>query len=420
MPETLAQVAPQPTAESQEKIGSSPPPAAPKPPEKSKEEKDPFKSEREEFADKITKLFGEKKFYVDQDEFRTQLADEKRRYLAIVGKRIEEPGQLPAERFFKAPLPQRDLARQEKVDLSFRRQALAHAFLDTFTDFPVSALIEFNNNPDSGPTYAIMATYEAGAGVGFLKDPEDIKKLGEKHAQLAAGSIRELSHHEKEVKPDLAEVLEKRNAYQDYAGFLRSVTDILDKPVNGAGEFYSEDQQPLHEILERRTGIPGFREKALQLVQQLQPVIEGAQQGIHLVHGDLAPNNLFLGDGTKSPELMALDFEYMGISENEVLAAVYDFGNLRARAWNNEAFRTALDRGMIDSYKNEGREEVGRAIVALGILRSHAGLAGFFENYPVEKSSQPDQTERREATEKDIEQAWEIAREIKMRQGMTG
>jgi hypothetical protein len=63
---------------------------------------------------------------------------------------------------------------------------------------------------------------------------------------------------------------------------------------------------------------------------------------------------------------------------------------------------------MIESYKAEGQEEMGRSIVALGVLRSHVNLAGFFENYPSEKSSQPVQAERRDATEKDISKAWEV------------
>ena len=416
MPETLLETVPAtplgaPEAHETPKV---PVPVAENSPKETKEEKDPFKLERQKFAGHVSQFLEEKKFYFDKDEFERQLADENRRFLTLIGLRVEEGSQLPRERFFKAPMPQKDPERQKAVDLSFRRQTLTHYYLDMNTQLPMAEVLEFNTDPEKGQMYAIMAAYQEGSGIGFLNKTEDAEKLTEKHAQLAIKAIQELSHQEKDIKPELAEVLEKRLPYQNYDGFLRNVTDILDKQVNGAGEFYSEDKKPLHEVLESRTGIANFREEALRLVQQLRPVIEKAQEGVHLVHGDLAPNNLFLGDGVKAAPLMFLDFEWAGISGNEILAAVYDFGNLRARAWNNEAFRNGLDKEMIESYKADGREEVGRAIVALGILRSHMNLAGFFENYPPEKSSQPVQVERREATEKDITKAWEIASGIKI------
>ncbi|OGY21873.1 MAG: hypothetical protein A2126_00645 [Candidatus Woykebacteria bacterium GWB1_45_5] len=412
MPEASLETDPTTPLETHE-IAKNQIPVSKEPPERPKEEKEPFKIERQEFANKATSLLEEKKFYFDRDEFDRQIADEGRRYLTLRGMMMpEEKDRLPYDRFFKAPLPQKDSERENKVKETFRRQVLAHDFLDGHTDFPVSEVIEFNTDATNGPMYAIMAAYQEGSGVGFLNKPEDAEKLNERHAQLVVRAIRELAHQEKEIKPELAEVLEKRPAYQNYEGFLRNIADILDKQVNGAGEFYSEDKKPLHQILENRTGILDFREKSLQLVQRLQPTIEKAQQGIHLVHGDLAPNNLFLGDGVEALELMALDFEYLGISGNEVLAAVYDLGNLRARSWNNEAFRNALDREMIESYKADGQEEVGKTIVALGTLRSHMNLAGFFENYKPEKSSQPIQKERRELTEKDIAKAWKVAGEI--------
>lgn len=86
---------------------------------------------------------------------------------------------------------------------------------------------------------------------------------------------------------------------------------------------------------------------------------------------------------------------------------IIDFGNLRARAWNNKDFREALDTAILGKYKKEGREDVGKVIVALGILRSHMSLAGFFENYPPEKQGREEEKRRRESTEADIVKAWE-------------
>jgi hypothetical protein len=85
---------------------------------------------------------------------------------------------------------------------------------------------------------------------------------------------------------------------------------------------------------------------------------------------------------------------------------ILDFGNLRARSWNNEKFRNALDAALMKTYRAKGQENVGRAIVRLSILRSHIQLAGFFENYEQSKQKDKRQTRRRESTERDITKAF--------------
>lgn len=67
-----------------------------------------------------------------------------------------------------------------------------------------------------------------------------------------------------------------------------------------------------------------------------------------LVHGDLAPNNLYVYD---NGEVEFLDLEWSGTCSNEALAMITDFGNLRARAWNNKEFREALDAAILEKYK---------------------------------------------------------------------
>jgi len=124
------------------------------------------------------------------------------------------------------------------------------------------------------------------------------------------------------------------------------------------------------------------------------------------VHGNLDPGNAYV---RKNGEVELIDFEFTGVTRNEILGGMVDFGNLRARVWNNKNFRDAFDEAVIARYQKEGREEVGRAIVSLGILRSHAILAGFFENYEHERQGEEDQIQRRDATEQDIKKAWEVA-----------
>ena len=90
-----------------------------------------------------------------------------------------------------------------------------------------------------------------------------------------------------------------------------------------------------------------------------------------------------------------------------MLAAAYDFGNMRARAWNNPVFQEAFDKEMIASYAREGREEEGRVIVALGTLRSSLNLASYFEHNPKNFETEAE-IKLRVGTEKDLLKPFEM------------
>lgn len=116
----------------------------------------------------------------------------------------------------------------------------------------------------------------------------------------------------------------------------------------------------------------------------------------YITHGDLAPNNLYVKNDN---DIIFIDREWTGISKNKFLAMIYDYGNLRARSWNNEEFRNGLDRSIMERLDDK---EAAQAVIDLGILRSHALLAGFMENYDKEKQLDSEQKERKESTEKDL------------------
>lgn len=117
----------------------------------------------------------------------------------------------------------------------------------------------------------------------------------------------------------------------------------------------------------------------------------------------LPPNNLHVFD---SGNVELLDLEWVGVFKNRAIAMVLDFGNLRARSWNNERFRKALDGELYRTYRHQGKKELGEAIIKLSILRSHVLLSGFFENYEPAKQKDPLQKRRRKATESDILQTF--------------
>lgn len=153
--------------------------------------------------------------------------------------------------------------------------------------------------------------------------------------------------------------------------------------------------------------VSNFKEKVEQLINTFRDVVKNQEGGRKiLVHGDLAPDALYVYD---NGEVEFLDLEFSGICDNEVLAMITDFGNTRVATWNNEEFKEALDDAILKKYKKEGKEDVGKAIVALGILFSHMRLARYFENDPLEEQREEGHKSRREITEADIAKVWKIA-----------
>ena len=77
-----------------------------------------------------------------------------------------------------------------------------------------------------------------------------------------------------------------------------------------------------------------------------------------MTHGDLSPSNIYVAD---SGEITFLDREWTGASGNKLLALIYDYGNLRARSWNNKEFRETLD----DELKKQLGDEAGKTVISL-------------------------------------------------------
>lgn len=96
----------------------------------------------------------------------------------------------------------------------------------------------------------------------------------------------------------------------------------------------------------------------------------------------------------------------MGWYAQKTIAMILDFGNLSACSWGMEKFRNALSDALVKTYRANGQEKLGRAIIQLSIFRSHIQLWGFFENYERAKQKDPLQTRRREQTERDIVKAF--------------
>ncbi len=386
----------------------------------SKPEKDSSQEEQKEktveqeivLDPEIEAILAKENLIVDKKEL-TEKIQKKSRHLNLVceikvGERVEK-------RFLKILNPHPEDPEREETDRrAFVREAKVNQFLREKTKVPALKVGSANLEPAQGRFYALYETLPPAEKIGFIsKRREQMKLLTKEHAQKCIENIFNL---QEEVKSALGEaklseeIADLEDVFDSYQGYEENVLAILeekvfplDGKVNKKGRSINES---LDQVLGRRLGIANLRRKFKELFKVNRPAMkkEDDKEEV-LVHGDLAPSNTYIDDNN---EIRFLDWEWAGVTKNKLLATIYDYGNLRARAWNNKEFREALDEAILEKFEKEGRPEAGKAIVSLGIFRSHSMLAGFFENYDHEKQRREEEQERRESTEADIRKAFEI------------
>jgi serine/threonine protein kinase len=349
------------------------------------------------FQKRIYRVLTEQNFIVEKKEKKViqQRITAGRRYFFMVAKRIEK--NKVVERFIKIPKN-----NTKKLLLPFQRQIEVAKYLKKHRTIRTRGVIAENFDPKKGIPFAVMETFPVDQSkIGFIEENNGVEFLGTREAKKTIEQLHKF--HSISIKSLPARLRNILRVYPgDYKSFRREVFRYLNKrvrPLDGRRK-----AEAFHVVLERRLGISDIKQKAKKLLAELEPVIDSRSNHIpSIVHGDMSPNNLYVFN---SGDVELLDLEWVGTFKNKAIAMILDFGNLRARSWNNEKFRNALDAALMKTYRAKGQENVGRAIVRLSILRSHIQLAGFFENYEQSKQKDKRQTRRRESTERDITKAF--------------
>lgn len=358
-----------------------------------------FQKQQIRYQHKIFKVLTEQNFIIEKKE--KQLIKKRisngRRYFFMIAKRKE--GKKIIERFIK--IPQNNTKKLLEL---FKRQIEVAKYLKKKKIIETRGIVAYNYNPKKGIPYAIMETFPINhSKIGFIEGNRGAEFLGTREAKFVIDQLRRLHSAETKTLPSrLRRVLKKHPG--DYKFFQQRFNKYLNKKVKALDG--KEKLEPFEKVLERRLKMTNLRQKIKDVLINLDPIINSKEnKQDSLVHGDMAPNNLYIFDSGK---VELLDLEWVGISKNKAMAMIIDFGNLRARSWKNNKFRELLDRELIKVYRQEGKEKLGRAIVQLSILRSHIRLSRFFENYPWEKQKDATETRRRNITEQDIKKAFSI------------
>ena len=364
-----------------------------------------MKSRLERYRWKVENVLREQHFVVGKRE--RGLIGERtangRRYFYMVADRRE--GKRIVERFIKIPEN-----NTKKLLLPFRRQIEVAKYLKQKRIINTRGVIAYNCDPKRGTPFAVMETFPTGhAKIGFIEDNQGVERLGRREAERIIIQLKRFHDVSVRMLPSgLKKVLKKNPG--NYDSFRREILRNLSKKVRPLD--HRKSSEPLYRVFERRLEINDLKEKTKELLNDCGPIIDtNANRKISLVHGDMAPNNLYIFD---SGDVEFLDLEWVGTFKNSAIAIIIDYGNLRARSWKNSKFRKLLDEALIRAYRKEGKEVLGKAIVRLSILRSHMLLSGFFENYDYPKQKKPVQSRRRKETERDIAEAFSLLSQSKV------
>ena len=348
------------------------------------------------YQNKVYKVLREQKFVINKREEKLiqKRTTNGRRYFFMTGKR-KEKGEL-VERFIKIPAN-----NTQKLLLPFKRQIEIAKYIEKNNVISTRKVVASNSDPKQGVPYVILETFPTGRSqIGFVERDKNVNLLGTKEAKNAIDQTLKFHSISPESLPSkLKSLLEVYPG--DYKNLRLRILKYLNKKVNPLDG--KNQPEPFHKVLERRLGMEDIKNKIKELLVESRSIIDSeVNHTASLVHGDLKPDNLYVFD---SGEVELLDLELVGISYNKAIAMMIDFGNLRARSWNNKKFRETLDKELLRIYNSRGQEELGKTVLKLSILMPHMVISAYFEDYEPAKQRKYLETRRRKVTENDIKKA---------------
>jgi hypothetical protein len=318
-----------------------------------------------------------------------KILSQNRRYFYFVGER-DEKGQ-KISRFIKIPAN-----RTKKLLIPFTRQVVFARVLDSHGIIPTRSVIEACTISDVKYPFAIFETLPSESQtIGFIEEDNGSELLTSQHAQEVMSQLFALHTFPASRLSSKELSLAKVPRYKStYPNFRRQVFWYLNKLISpqDIGDL------PFYSVVEKRFGISGIKDIIYRIFETHRKVME-SDEFVHptLIHGDMAPNNLFVFDDGR---VELLDLEWMGVVNHQLLALIYDYGNMRVRAWKNREFRSSLDTELFKKHP----QDVAQAVFDLSILFNYGSIAGFLENYPIDKFNQAEEIRRRKVTEEDLKE----------------
>lgn len=322
--------------------------------------------------DRISSILKKENFSYTREDVESLLKGNQKgtRYGNAVLMRDEAGGQ--RKRFIKIILDGKWRTYQP-----FRRQVQITSALHEDKNFTHPTMSVLRSSLTPLVPYAIFETREDGEGFGFMHDSpafydgfteDEMRRLVEVlySFHLAGFNIK-------------AETLNLTRPISSLlSGYKKEFKEIFDTRITHKTEGGVETVQKVEQLLISYTGMPDIQARVMETLEKNFSEVEFSKtkKGSYLVHADMQIDNVYKH---KNGDFELLDFEWVGRSDSPAIAIMFDYGNLRARAWSSPSFQELLDRAMFEvgTRVYPGQEEMIRAALVLGTLRSSLGMSRF-------------------------------------------
>lgn len=268
------------------------------------------------------------------------------------------------ERFVKVMLD-----GERKTFKLFERQVKVSDALHKDAQYTFPTLEVVKQSLASPVPYAIFETREDGEGYGFMHDkPEFYAKFGEPEMQKLVDVMYGFQNAGANVDKGVLKLAREIPSTLEF--YQREFDKLLKKRVKHRPRGGKDTTARVEELLAQYTGIANIRERIMQVLGDCFVQVEASQTRTqYLVHADMQIDNVYKH---QNGDFELLDFEWVGKTNNPVVPIMYDYGNLRARAWSSPSFQHLLDETMLtEGLKNHPqKEEMLKAALTLGKLRS--------------------------------------------------
>jgi thiamine kinase-like enzyme len=323
----------------------------------------------------IRKILTKEHFIFNEDDVSALISGNEKgtRYGNKVLVRNEDG--VHVERFIKIQLD-----GKRKTYLPFRRQTLlTESFSSNIPTNSRKSLRVITYSLKHPVPYAIFETRTTGVNFGFMHDTPEF------YASLSATDLRHivsemLMFHSKgqTLQPQVRKLcVQTKNTRSFYRHQLSILLNQKIKHKRKNGDIVTV---AVSTLLNEYTTVHNV-EKIIfsKFSNAFQSVTKITKSGTYLTHGDMQIDNIYKH---KDGSFELLDFEWVGVCNNPVIPIMYDYGNLRARAWSHRAFQHQLDKEtftqLCDVYHNE---KLASDAVSLGKILFSVMMARFHLDY---------------------------------------
>ncbi len=250
----------------------------------------------------------------------------------------------------------------------FKRQVKITAALHDGKNYKSPTLTVIRCSLTPPVPYVIFETLEDGNGFGFMHDtPAFYERFTESEMQKIVEVM--YAFHRAGFNVERSTLKLTRPIPSKLGFYKKECNEWLDTRITHKTKEGQEMTKRVEELLAMYMGISDVRARIMQALEKnfVQVQASKTTEGSYLVHADMQIDNVYKH---ANGDFELLDFEWVGRSDNPIVPILFDYGNLRARAWSSLLFQEMLDKAMLEIGKMFYPEEVVKAGIMLGTLRS--------------------------------------------------